>query len=287
MAEYREYDQETLDKLHKVELEILDDFVLVCEKYHLTYFLTGGSMLGAVRHSGFIPWDDDIDIGMPRKDYDEFIKIGQEALGDKYYLDCFENNKNFYLPFAKIKMNGTIFDEDNVSSIEHNKGIFIDVFSFDNVTDLKKFRLIKVLIVRTINDSIFFRLGIRKLKNIRHKFLTLCCCLIPKVLAMKWQRHLMRLNKDDNSKYICPLAGAQAYLKEVNLRSIILPVKKIKFEGKYYNGMNDPDTYLKGSYGDYMKLPPKEKRVNHMPKTISFKEDVKKNETKKVKRDKK
>ena len=83
MSSYREYDKETLDKLHKVELSILDDFVKVCEKNDLTYFLIGGSLLGAVRHQGFIPWDDDIDIGMPREDYDKFIKIGQEALGDK------------------------------------------------------------------------------------------------------------------------------------------------------------------------------------------------------------
>ena len=108
---YKEYDKETLDKLHQVELEILDDFVSVCEKNKLRYFLTGGSMLGAVRHSGFIPWDDDIDIGMPREDYDKFIKLGSEALGDKYTLECFELNDNYHLPFAKIVKNNTIFDE--------------------------------------------------------------------------------------------------------------------------------------------------------------------------------
>ena len=91
---YKEYDKETLDKLHQVEMEILDDFVKVCEKHKLRYFLTGGTMLGAVRHSGFIPWDDDVDIGMPREDYDKFIEIGEKALGDKYQLECFEHNKN-------------------------------------------------------------------------------------------------------------------------------------------------------------------------------------------------
>ena len=284
MPSYKEYDQETLDKLHKTELEILDDFVKVCEKYNLTYFFTGGTMLGAIRHAGFIPWDDDIDIGMPRRDYDEFIKIGQKALGDKYYLDSFETNKDFYLPFAKIKMNGTVFDESAAVDVEHNKGIFIDVFAFDNVKDLKKIRLVKVLIIKTIGDSIFYRLGIYSLKKIRHKFLMLCCCLIPRRLAMKWQRHLMRLNKNDNSDYICPLAGCQPYLKEVQPRGVILPVKKVMFEGKKYNGMNDPDTYLKKSYGDYMKLPPVEKRVNHMPERIEFRKDETINEKNKKRR---
>ena len=285
MIQYRNYDQETLDKLHKVELEILEDFVKICDEHHLTYFLTGGSMLGAVRHSGFIPWDDDIDIGMPRKDYDEFMKIGQEALGDKYYLDSFETNKKCYLPFAKIKMNGTVFDESISSHIDNHKGICIDIFSFDNVTDLKKFRLVKVLIIRTIVDTMYYRVGIRKFKDLRHKFLSLCCCILPRRVMMKYQRHLMRLNKNDNSEYIAPLSGCQPYIKEVQPRKVILPVKKIKFEGKDYNGMQDPDTYLKGIYGKYMELPPVEKRVNHMPNKIVFPEDVKKNETKNKRKD--
>ena len=278
MAGYKKYDQETIDKLHQTELEILDDFVEVCEKYHLTYFFTGGTMLGAIRHHGFIPWDDDIDIGMPRKDYDEFIKIGQEALGDKYFLDSFETNKDFYLPFAKIKMNGTIFDESVSTNVEHHKGIFIDIFAFDNVKDLKKIRLVKVLIIKTIESSIYYRLGLYSLKDVRHKFLMLCCCLIPKKLALKWQRYLMRLNKNDDSDYICPLSGCQPYLKEVQPRKVILPVRKVMFEGKEYNGMNNPDVYLTKSYGNYMELPPMEKRVNHMPDRIEFRKDMTKNE---------
>ena len=79
---YNEYDKKTLDKLHNVELELLNEFVRICDKNKLTYFLVGGSLLGAVRHSGFIPWDDDIDVGMPRKDYDKFLKIVTKELKD-------------------------------------------------------------------------------------------------------------------------------------------------------------------------------------------------------------
>ena len=73
LENYRAYDNETLNKLHEVETKILDDFVNICRKYDLNYFLVGGTLLGAVRHQGFIPWDDEIDVGMPRKDYDKFI----------------------------------------------------------------------------------------------------------------------------------------------------------------------------------------------------------------------
>ena len=108
-SSYRDYDQKTLDILHQVELSILDDFIKVCEDNDLTYFLIGGSLLGAVRHQGFIPWDDDIDVGMMRKDYDKFLEIAQDKLGDKYYVDYFPKDKKCYLPFAKIRLNGTVF----------------------------------------------------------------------------------------------------------------------------------------------------------------------------------
>jgi len=284
MSSYREYDKETLDKLHKVELSILDDFVKVCEKNNLTYFLIGGSLLGAVRHSGFIPWDDDIDIGMPRKDYDKFIEIGQEELGDKYFVDCFERNKDFYLPFVKIKLNGTVFDEEVAKNYPHHKGIFIDIFAFENVKNTKKIGKVRAFMIKTIAESTHFRLHMRPLKNLHHPFFGLCCCLVPWRTMMRFQKKLMTWNKNDNSMYVNPLSGSYAYEKETNLRSTVLPVKKIKFEGKMYNGMTDNDTYLKKIYGDnYMELPPLEKRINHLPDTIIFPEEIE-NESKSKKR---
>ena len=124
---HKEYDKKTLEKLHKVEIEILDEFVRICNKYNLEYYLIGGTMLGAVRHQGFIPWDDDIDVGIMRKDYDLFIKYAREELGDKYYLDCYETNKEYYLPFAKIRKNNTIFNEQVSAHLNNHKGIYIDI----------------------------------------------------------------------------------------------------------------------------------------------------------------
>ena len=117
----KEYDDETLSQLHEVQIEILDEFVKICEKHQLSYSLVGGTLLGAIRHKGFIPWDDDIDVGLLREDYDKFIKIAKEELSDKYYLDCFEYNKDYYLPFAKIKKNNTIFNEHLSRNYKNNK----------------------------------------------------------------------------------------------------------------------------------------------------------------------
>ena len=267
---YIEYDKKTLDRLHKVELEILKDFTKICKEYNLKYFLVGGTMLGAVRHSGFIPWDDDIDVGMPRKDYDEFIKIAPTALGDKYYLDCFEYNKNYYLPFAKIKKNGTIFDEGYFDDSEMHKGIFIDIFPFENVSKIGLSLKIRAVMVHSVLNTMFYKNKMRKLKEVRRPCFVLFLSLFPRKTLMKIQKYYLTKNKDHNSKYINALAGSYHYLKETNLREDILPPKEIIFEGKKFMGMQKPDIYLSNVYGDYMQLPPVEKRVNHMPKRIDF-----------------
>ena len=281
MATYCDYDQETLDKLHKVELEILDDFIKVCEKNNLTYFLVGGTLLGAIRHKGFIPWDDDIDVGLFRKDYDKFIEIGQKELGDKYYLDCFEHNKDCYLPFAKVRMNGTLFEEEWTKGIEQHKGIFIDIFPIENIKNKKKIGKVRALIIKTIADATYYRMGMRKFSNLRHKGLSLLCCLFPKRFMIKVQHKLLVKNKDHNSEYVNILSGSYAYEKELIRRDDALPVRKVDFEGHKCNGFHNSELYLSQIYSkNFMELPPVEKRRNHKPDKIVFPKEVEKNEKK-------
>lgn len=271
MSKCKEYDQKTLDKLHETELEILDEFARICQKYKLNYFLTGGTMLGAIRHQGFIPWDDDIDIGMTRHDYDLFIEYAKTELSSKYYLDSHETNKEYYLPFAKIRKNNTIFDESVNHHLKNHKGIYIDIIPFENAKKPDSFnQKIQAILVRNITDTMFYKNKIRKLKDSRHPMLVILLNIIPKYSLMKLQKKLSKLNKDDNSEYIVALAGTYGYQKETMKRNIMLPPKKIKFENKEYYGMNDPDAYLTRIFGNYMELPPMEKRVNHMPLEIIF-----------------
>ena len=273
MSNYRDYDQKTLDKLHKVHLEILDEFVRVCNENKLTYFLVGGTLLGAIRHKGFIPWDDDIDVGMPRADYNKFIEIANSKLNKKFLLDCYENNKDYYLPYAKIKKDGTIFDEEVSHHLDNHKGIFIDIFPFENVSDNNFSLKYHALFSLIYADAMTLKVKTKTRKMIHHPVLSSILKILPKSFLMKRQRRHTTYCHDDNSKYICVIGTGYGFIKELNLRSDVVPPKKLDFANKKYNGMQNSDKYLRGLYGDYMKLPPVEKRRNHMPLEIDFGED--------------
>lgn len=146
-----------LRKLQLTELEILKKVDQVCRQYQINYFLIAGTLLGAVRHKGFIPWDDDIDIGMLRSDYEKFIDIclHKQALGKEYYLHCNESDEDYYLPFIKVKKNNTTFAEKCNENIDTHKGIFIDVFPYDNVPKPVSF-LEKLQTFYTVNDCEYY-----------------------------------------------------------------------------------------------------------------------------------
>ena len=132
-----------LSELKKIEIEIFKSFISVCEKLNLRYYLLGGTLLGAVRHKGFIPWDDDIDVGMLREDYEEFLRVAPKELDkEKYTVQCFETHPEYTVtvPAMKIRLNGTWCQEYNTllrNRCKDSDGIFIDVFIVDYVSETK------------------------------------------------------------------------------------------------------------------------------------------------------
>ena len=269
MNEDKEYDVKTLKKLHQVQLEILDEFKRICDKNNLTYYMVGGTFLGAVRHSGFIPWDDDIDVGMPRKDYEKFIECAKKELNKKYFLDCFLTNSNYYLPYAKLKKNGTLFDEAIVHHLDNHKGIFIDIFPFDNVPKNNFGLKLRAIIAFSITDAMAYKYKIKSVKKLMHPIISLGLCLFSKKSLMSFQKKIVTYCHDDNSKYMCDIGAGYGYRKELILREEMLPVRKMKFENKEYC-VPRTDSHLKKLYGNYLELPPKDKRKTHSPMSIKF-----------------
>lgn len=265
-------DDKTLNQLHKVGLEILTVIDKVCKKYGIPYFLCGGSLLGSIRHKGFIPWDDDIDIGMLREDYDKFQKCFLKEHFKDYYLHSFNTDNHYWLPFMKVRKNNTTINEKDIEKLDTHKGIFVDIFPFDKVTDkgFTKRLAVRSFFIKLIIEAIFCKRKIYKYRDARRPIITFMVTLLPSKLLIKIQHYLM--TKDNKKKYnhcICFVGNYHTKKDYIRINDLY-PVKSGLFENKSFSVPNNPNVYLKNLYGDYMELPPKDKRKNHNPVEIDF-----------------
>ena len=259
-----------LHKLHQVQLEMLDEFDRLCRKHGLSYWLDSGSALGAIRHQGFIPWDDDVDIGMIREDYEKFISIAEKEMSSDYVI--FDNRSeplynNFHI---KIKKRNTLYPQ----AYDYNfncRGIQVDIFPFDYVPDNSKKTIRRCKMIqkyRRLSD-----LATRKaLSNNPIKLIIQC---IAKILPEKvYRNHFNNLCQKYNSAPTGFLTSHTYRMQRTKVRIFntehMIPTQRIAFEDREYSIMNNPDAYLKNMYGDYMKLPPAEQREYHLVGEIIF-----------------
>ena len=261
-------------KLQLVEIEILKEIDRICKKYNIKYFLCNGSLIGAIRHKGFIPWDDDIDIAMTRKNYDRFIKISKDELKNKFFLDCYEINKKCNFSYAKVKCKETIFvEEKNASSYTSSDAIWLDIFPLDGCNhplskehkrQYKIYNYITTLIPIKNDFNYYKNLEINK--KIYNKLL--------KIIPIKFMRWLLKKTishyDEDKVDYLTSFSTVYGIDKETFKKSIVTNYQNVEFEKQKFMGLVNYDEYLTQIYGNYMKLPPKEKRVNHKPYIIRF-----------------
>lgn len=266
-------DSAVLKKVQAFQCEILDVVVKICEKHNIEYFLIAGTLLGAVRHKGFIPWDDDIDIGMIRKDYDRFLEVVEKELPENMILDYFNTNKKYYLNFIKIRNKNTVYEEKFAQNYDGPNGIWIDIFPFDNSAQDNSVQLR----ARRKISLILGRIQLYKnnlIINDKHTLIKKIIGLIFKPFSCRFigniQEKIMRIGNKNDNKYIINLASTYDYKKEIVLKEKYFPLRKIEFENKYYYCANDYDYVLKKVYGEYMILPPMDKRITHNPGKIEL-----------------
>lgn len=266
---------EYLKELHKTQIEILDEIDRICKENRITYFLVGGTMLGAVRHNGFIPWDDDVDIGMLRSDYNKFkeLCLNNNVLNEKYFLHCLETDSNYWLPFMKVRKNNTTFGEKSIKNLDTHKGIFVDIFPYDNVKyESSFFQKIRSFLILNIEDTIFCKHKLKKVNSCRRKMAVKVLMMFSLKQLHRIQKFLFNIKNKEKTKYIvCFIAGGNPEDETIE-REKVFPTVDIKFENKKYPCIKDYDYYLKRVYGNYMELPPEDKRVTHSPEIISFTE---------------
>ena len=266
-----------LRKLQLLQTKCLLEVKRICEKHNIQYFLFAGTLIGAARHQGFIPWDDDIDLGMLRSDYQRFIKICETELSPDFFLQTKESDENYALPIAKIRLNGTRRLEYSSSSTNIEKGIDIDIFPLDTVSSNPN-------IVWLQGNLIWFLRGMYGWKcnyllisdriSTKKKVAVHFCHLSSFFIQKKTLSHLidkiyLAYNNKDTGwvTSLSERSPKNAMMKLDEVRSqVFLP-----FEGVLHPAPACYHQYLSNYYGeDYMELPPMEKRIQHDILEVDF-----------------
>lgn len=266
-------EEETLQHIKDVELLILKDFIDICDKNYLDYYLFFGTEIGAVRHQGFIPWDDDIDVMMFREDYEKFLKIMEELNSDKYTVYDIRYNEQYFFQFGRLSLNGTYWAEYWDNQVNFKMGIHIDLFILDKVPNNKFKRFLymrRCLLLCKFCSIASIKIGegsglVKTISNILHSIFNIVG-LTPKYYQKKLLK-LFRKYENDDCKYYADLTMNELpYFKIEDFK----PAKEVKFEDICAKIPNNQEATIGRIFGDYMKLPPEEERVAHVLNDIDF-----------------
>lgn len=252
------------EECKRIQISLLEEIAKICDDNHLAYYLAYGTLLGAVRHKGFIPWDDDIDIFLVRDDYDRLMGILKHKT-DGGHLTLLDGDcEGYYYPFAKAIDNRTCAKmEDNVT----NHGIWIDIFPLDAVPDDRKECrrfLNRCIVLRAITISMMtdFHSDTLGKKRILKKILNFVAVCIGRERIYKY--YAGYINKFDINKEKRAACLSSPYIrKEVMEKDVFLEQAEFSFEGKVFKGPLNYDFYLKSIYGNYMEIPDADKRRTH------------------------
>lgn len=268
---------EELKKVQQVQLQIMDNIHTVCVKHDITYYIIGGTALGALRHGGFIPWDIDIDIAMPREDYDRFLKCANESLDDKFICHNMYMDSNYFPPHALVALEGSelIQKDDYLNPNLKRYGIFVDIFPLDVAPNDDKLRkrqaheLIKIKNVKKRKMGITYSENSAIIKLIK-KVITFFYCLTSWNKLNERQEHIMkRYSAETDNLCWCSMASHYSYNKQCMPKEIYGTPTLVSFSGHNYFAPERIEEYLKRIYGDYMRLPSVEAQQEQLNYFIS------------------
>ena len=256
---------EELRKIQLTQLELIQEVKRICRKCNIHYNMVGGTMLGAIRHRGYIPWDDDADIGFLRKEYEKFREACRTELNtEKYYFQDCRDTKGYRWGYGKLRRKGTEFIRLNQEFMPYGQGIAIDLMPFDNVPDSNFAKRVHAFICFLYRKAFWSAVGRRTEKNILKKILYELLYLIPEERLAKgyqgWIDYCMKLGRTEQVRILTFPTPKGIYGYE---RKWYTDVVMYRFENCRFPGARDYDGYLKVKYKDYMDMPPVEKRKIH------------------------
>ena len=275
-------DDATLKRVQNELLIIAKEVLRVCSENGIKVFLVGGTLIGAARHNGFIPWDDDLDMGMLREDFERFVEIAPDCLGEGFFLQTWHTDSEYANAYAKVRMEGTVYHEANDPKTKKHQGFFVDIFPYDNIPDsaaelgamakrimrYRKLMLAKNGISLVVKKKGFLRLAKSVLVAASYKARA---AFVPREkLIERFETEMNRYNGSETSR-VCQESGGAAFGKYPIKRNYLTTTCDLRFEDTRFPCPADYDSFLRDIYGDYMQLPPPEKcRPTHGVLEIKF-----------------
>lgn len=246
-----------LKKHQSVMLELLGEFDRVCKKHNIKYVLFAGSALGAVRHHGFIPWDDDMDVALLRSEYEKLMNLAQSEWDGKYYFQK-EFSEHWSMYFSKLRKNNTAcIEKYHPKDQQTHQGIYIDVFPIDNAYRNPMMQRLQFFASRIVMAKVFYRRGYETNSFLKKVFICFC-----RILPMTFFKKLVQYNGGTNSENVHSfLGGTSSYKKGCYQRKWFTEQQIVTFEGRQVPISAYADEMLTAMYGDYMKLPSEKERM--------------------------
>lgn len=262
---------EEIKKIHLIELELLEEIDRICRKYGIAYSIDGGTLLGAVRHGGFIPWDDDADVIMNRKEYDCFLNVLENELDhEKYYFQDMNKTPGYRWGYGKLRRKGTEFIRLNQEYMPYEQGIFCDIFVCDNVPDNYIARCLCNFVSFLYRKVFYAKVGKHTEKGVLKCLYTMLDMIPERALKKKYAAYVKFRNRKETQWVKC-LTFPACNKKYGYKREWYEDTIDMNFEGRTFKACKKYVEYLTFLYGDYMQLPPVGERKIHPVSKLKIK----------------
>lgn len=259
-----ELDNEMLRGLQLTELELLEEVDRICSKHGIPYCIIAGTMLGAARHGGFIPWDDDADVAMLRGDYTRFREACETELDpSRFYFQDHSVTPGYRWGYGKLRRRGTLFLREHQEHMPYDQGVFIDVFPLDSVPDSRVGRAVWNFGCFCVRKVLWSPVGAVACKKAPARAWFSLLSRIPEKRAKSWLDSLIRRSERTESRWVRILMFPTPNREYGYLRKWYERREPTTFEGIGFNGVSDADEYLSFKFGSWHELPPPDQRKTH------------------------
>ena len=254
-----------LRRLQLVELELLVELDRVCRKHGIRYLMDGGTMIGAVRHKGFIPWDDDIDVAMLREDYEKFKTVTWDLNPELCFFQDHTTDANYRWGYGKLRKKGTSFVRKGQEHIKCQDGVFIDIFPFDDIPANRIAQKLQDMYLFCLRKILWSEVGKVTCIGIMRTWYWILSKIPHKWVFARIDAISKKSRNESPCKVRILMFPAFSKNREYGLdKRVLLEAQDFEFEGRMFLGYKNFDARLSAEYGDYMKLPPKGEQVPHL-----------------------